>query len=233
MSSFIFRQLFDSQSSTYTYLLGDHESREAILIDTVREQVNRDLSLISEMGLKLSIVLETHIHADHITGAGQIRERTKAKIFQAQESHVTCADELFTDKDLIPFGSKEIECLFTPGHTENSYCFGLEDRLFTGDTLLIRGCGRTDFQVGSAPQLFHSVNDKIYRWPDETLVFPGHDYKGRTCSSVGEEKKHNKRLFLGQTEEEFTQLMKDLKLSPPKLIDQAVPANMNCGLSAA
>lgn len=228
----IFRQLFDSETSTYTYLLADEESREAVLIDPVIEQVDRDLKLLDELDLRLVYVLDTHVHADHVTGAGTLRERTGAKTVLSERAGVGCADVYVKDGDRIRFGRYELEVRETPGHTDGcvTYVTGDRSMAFTGDALLIRGSGRTDFQQGDPKTLYRSIHDKIFTLPDECLLYPGHDYKGLTVTTVGEEKKHNTRLGGGRTEEEFIQLMENLKLAYPKRIDVALPANLYCGV---
>ena len=190
----LFRQLFDRVSCTYTYLLADGESREAVLIDSVIEHNKRDLQLIEELSLSLKYILETHVHADHMTGARKLKEVTGAQVALGKASQHLQADLLLDDGDVLTFGSREIVTLATPGHTQTCVTYACDNLLFTGDTLFIRGCGRTDFQGGSAEELYHSVHQKIYSYPDETLIYPGHDYNGRTVSSVGEEKRYNPRL---------------------------------------
>lgn len=225
----IFRQLFESESSTYTYLLADAQSKEAILIDTVREKMERDLLLLEELGLKLKYVLDTHVHADHITAAGPIAEKTGAQSGQSHLSGVKGASLYFKDGETLKFGPFSLKVLSTPGHTNSCTCFYVEGMLFTGDTLLIRACGRTDFQEGSAKELYHSIQEKLYTLPDETLVYPGHDYKGLTVTTIGEEKKFNSRNKKKTTELEFVKIMSELKLAQPKKIHEAVPANLVCG----
>ncbi len=228
----LFRQLFDLESSTYTYLLADEKTREAVLIDPVIEQVERDLSLLAELELRLVYVMDTHVHADHVTGAGAIRERTGAKNVLSERTGAGCADLYVKEGDRIRFGSYELEVRETPGHTNGCVTYVLGDRstAFTGDAMLIRGSGRTDFQQGSAASLYRSVHEKIYSLPDHCLLYPGHDYKGRTVTSVAEEKKHNPRLNESRSVAEFTEIMAKLELPYPKKIDIAVPANLHCGL---
>jgi glyoxylase-like metal-dependent hydrolase (beta-lactamase superfamily II)/rhodanese-related sulfurtransferase len=228
----LFRQLYDAETSTYTYLLADEESGDAILIDPVLEQVDRDLGLIQELGLTLRYALDTHVHADHVTGLGSLRERTGAKTVQAERAAVGCSDVLAKQGDVISFGKYGVEVRETPGHTDGCLTFVTTDQAmaFTGDALLIRGCGRTDFQQGNAHTLYRSVHDQVFTLPDTTLIYPGHDYKGRTVSTVGEEKRLNPRLGAGKTEAEFVQIMDNLGLAKPKKIDVAVPANAHCGL---
>jgi sulfur dioxygenase len=227
----IFRQFFELESSTYTYLLADSSSREAIIIDPVKETLQRDLQFISEMQLKLKYILETHVHADHITSAGPMRKATGAQIAMGKTTGVETADLLLDEKETIQFGQQSLQVLLTPGHTNGCTSFVMSDRVFSGDTLLIRGCGRTDFQGGSSETLFQSVREKILTLPDETLVYPGHDYKGRTCSSIAEEKQHNPRLKMSNSLNDFVEIMENLNLAQPKKIDIAVPANLKSGLS--
>lgn len=222
-----FRQLFDPVSSTFTYLVADPSTRQALLIDPVREHIERDLQLIAENGLKLELVLETHVHADHVTAAGAIRERTQARTV-ASERGAPCADVHVRHGDRLPLGGLTVEVLGTPGHTDDSLSFKIEDRVFTGDALLIRGSGRTDFQNGDPEALWDSLVNVLLPLPPDTLVYPGHDYRGQTVSTIGEEIAHNPRVA-GRSKEEFLDLMRNLKLPAPKQIDVAVPANRACG----
>lgn len=228
----LFRQLFDPESSTYTYLLADEETRDAVLIDPVLEQVERDLGLLAELGLRLVYALDTHVHADHVTALGTLRQRTGAKTVLSERAGVGCADVYVKDGDRLRFGRHELEVRETPGHTNGcvTYVTGDHAMAFTGDALLIRGSGRTDFQQGDPHVLYRSVHQKIFSLPDTCLIYPGHDYKGRTASSVGEEKKHNPRLGGGRTEAEFVDIMSKLQLAYPKKIDVALPANLQCGV---
>lgn len=223
----ILRQLFERESSTYTYLLADEGSGEAALIDPVVETVDRDLALVEELGLTLRYVLETHVHADHVTAAGELRRRTGA-VTVGPVKGADCVDRVVRDGDVVSPGSLRVHVLETPGHTEESLTYRVDGELFTGDTLLIRGCGRTDFQNGDPHELYRSVTEKLFTLPDATRVWPGHDYKGRTVSTIGEEKRHNPRLS-GKTEAEFVEIMNGLNLAYPKKIDLAVPANRRCG----
>lgn len=225
----IFQQLYEAESSTYTYLLADAQSKEAVLIDSVIEMVDRDLKLISELGLKLVTVLDTHIHADHVTGAGEIRSRLGTQTAVPENAKVACADRHLKENDKVSFGPFSIQVLETPGHTDASLSFVCEGMVFTGDALLIRGTGRTDFQSGSAEELYESVTKKLFTLPEETIVYPAHDYKGFTSSTIGMEKKHNPRLGGGKTKEEFVKIMASLKLPNPKKIHEALPANEACG----
>jgi len=227
----IFRQLFDPQSSTYTYLLADSLTREAVLIDPVFEHARRDAALIGELEVKLLFTLETHVHADHVTGASLLKRRLGSKIALSEASGAEGADRTLADGDLVAFGMRTLEARATPGHTSGCMTYVLDDRskAFTGDALLIRGCGRTDFQQGSAPLLYGSVRERVFSLPDDCLVYPAHDYRGLTASSVGEEKKYNPRLALTILEADFTGYMTNLGLAHPKLMDVAVPANLRCG----
>lgn len=226
----IFRQLFDRTSCTYTYLLADEATREALLIDTVKEHVDRDFKLLEDLDLTLRYLLETHIHADHITGAGLLHQQTGAQIVMGSNTKNEKADRLLADGEEIVLGETKVKIHHTPGHTEGCCVFYSEGRVFTGDVLFIRGCGRTDFQGGSSKDLFESVHGKIFSYSDETLIYPGHDYKGMTVSTVGEEKKHNPRLKMSNSLEDFEAIMNGLKLDNPKMMDVAVPANMRCGM---
>lgn len=223
------RQLFDPASSTYSYLLWDRESREAALIDPVEEQVERDMQLIREYGLKLCYTLETHVHADHITGSGVLRNRLNSIVMVHENSQAKCADVLFRDGDLLPLGNSKIKVVYTPGHTDSDVSFMIPGAVFTGDTLLIRGCGRTDFQSGDAGTLFDSITRQLFTLPDTTTVYPGHDYQGRACSTIAEEKLLNPRLGAGKTREEFISIMDSLELDPPVRIREALPSNLRCG----
>jgi glyoxylase-like metal-dependent hydrolase (beta-lactamase superfamily II) len=223
------RQLFDPASSTYSYLVWDRESREAALIDPVEEQVERDIQLIREYGLKLCYTLETHIHADHITGSGVLRNRLNSIVMVHENSLSKCADVLFRDGDLLPLGSSKIKVIYTPGHTDSDVSFVIPGAVFTGDALLIRGCGRTDFQSGDAGTLFDSITQRLFTLPDTTIVYPGHDYQGRASSTIAEEKLHNPRLGGGKTREEFISIMDSLELAPPVRIREALPSNLRCG----
>jgi glyoxylase-like metal-dependent hydrolase (beta-lactamase superfamily II)/rhodanese-related sulfurtransferase len=227
----IFRQLFDPQSSTYSYLLADGASREAILIDPVFEQAPRDTALIEELGIRLRMTADTHVHADHVTGAWLLRDRLKSRIAISARSDAQGADILFEDGDRLDFGSRYLAVMATPGHTNGCSTFVLDDRsmAFTGDCLLIRGCGRTDFQQGDPAAMYHSVHQRIFALPDECLLYPGHDYKGSTVTSVGEEKLYNPRLGGDVGLEDFRGYMLNLGLPHPNRIEVAVPANLRCG----
>lgn len=226
----IFRQLFESQSSTYTYLLADADTKDAILIDPVIETVDRDIQLIKDLDLKLLYTLDTHVHADHITGASEIKKRLNSKIAIGSHSGATGADLLLKDNQEIKFGAMVLKAIETPGHTDGCMSFYCNGMVFTGDALLIGGSGRTDFQQGSSAKLYKSVTDKLYKLPNDTLVYPAHDYKGFTSSSIGFEKKKNSRIGLHTSESEFIKTMNELKLTYPKKINEALPANLNCGI---
>jgi glyoxylase-like metal-dependent hydrolase (beta-lactamase superfamily II)/rhodanese-related sulfurtransferase len=227
----IFRQLFDPQSSTYTYLLADSATREAVLIDPVFEHARRDAALIEELGLRLLRTLETHVHADHVTGAWLLKRRLGSQITLSKESGAEGGDAWLADGDRVAFGKRSLEARATPGHTGGCMTYVLDDRsmAFTGDALLIRGCGRTDFQQGDAHRLFRSVRDKVFTLPDGCLIYPGHDYRGLTSSSVAEEKMYNPRLAESIGEGDFVGYMTHLGLPHPKLMEVAVPANLRCG----
>lgn len=224
----IFRQLFDEDTSSYTYLIADPATREAVLIDPVLEQVGRDLQLISELGLRLAWILETHVHADHITGAGRLREQTGCQV-AGGVGGADCIDRHLAHGDTIQVGRHMIRALATPGHTDDSMSYHVDGKVFTGDALLIRGCGRTDFQNGDAGQLFDAIHEHLFTLPDATEVYPGHDYHGHSSSTIGEERMHNRRL-VGRSRDEFIELMGTLDLPRPRYIDVAVPANRACGL---
>ncbi len=222
-------QFQEPESSTYTYILADEQSREAVIIDPVIETVSRDVSFIQSMGLTLKYIIDTHLHADHITGSGELRRRTGAKITLSSEYHLSCPDIALNDGDELSFGSFKLKALSTPGHTAGCMSFYVEGMIFTGDCLLIRGCGRTDFQEGNSRELFYSVREKLFSLPDETIVYPAHDYKGKTSSTIGEEKTDNPRLNLSVTEEAFVTLMENLNFAYPKKILESIPANKLCG----
>jgi sulfur dioxygenase len=227
----IFRQLFDPETSTYSYLLADEVAREALLIDPVREQVARDAQLIRELGVRLRFTLETHVHADHITGAALLRELLGSRAAVGAAAGVACADVALADGAELRVGALTLRALATPGHTNGctSYSCASAGMAFTGDTLLIRGCGRTDFQQGDSRRLFRSVRERLFALSDATLLYPGHDYRGRTVTTVAEEKRWNPRLGLAKSEDEFAAIMAALKLDHPRRMDESVPANLQCG----
>lgn len=221
------RQLFDQTSFSFTYLLIDEPSRQAALIDPVREQVERDLLLVQQLGAKLRYVLETHTHADHITGAAELAERTGA-VTCASALGAACAQHHLRDGDSLALGATTIVALATPGHTSDSLSFYADSHVFTGDALFVRGTGRTDFQNGDAAALYESITRRLFALPDDTLVWPGHDYRGHAVSSIGEERRYNPRIA-GKSRDEFAAIMRELKLAPPKLLTVAVAANLDCG----
>jgi glyoxylase-like metal-dependent hydrolase (beta-lactamase superfamily II)/rhodanese-related sulfurtransferase len=227
----VFRQLFDPQSSTYSYLLADQHSREAVLIDPVFEQARRDAALIHELDLKLVATLETHIHADHVTGAWLLKERSGSSIALAKVSGAAGADRFLTHGDHVAFGNRYLEVRATPGHTQGCLTYVLDDEsmAFTGDCLLIRGSGRTDFQQGDAREMYRSVRSQILTLPPSCLLYPAHDYRGLTVTSVEEERRFNPRLGGEIGEADFVGYMSNLGLPHPKLMDIAVPANLRCG----
>jgi sulfur dioxygenase len=220
----IFRQLFDPVSSTYTYLIADDKTRGGVIIDPVREHAERDLALIDALGIKLQFIIETHVHADHITGARALKDKTGAQTVVGLDCGTTGFDRMLVDGDEIKFGNETIKSIATPGHTPGSMSYLWRDRVLTGDTLLIGGCGRADFQGGDVQALFHSITQKLFKLPQDTLVFPGHDYQGRRVSTIGEEQQTNPRLA-GKSEAEFIAIMANLNLPKPQRIDEAVPAN--------
>lgn len=223
-----FRQLFDEFSSTYTYLLGDMATREAVLIDPVQAHNDMYLSLLNEQDLKLKYILETHVHADHITGASALRAATGAQAAISAQAGASCADIQLESYDVLIFGNEQIKVLATPGHTAGCISYLWRDRVFTGDALLIGGCGRTDFQGGDAGTLYDSITRQIWPLADETLIYPGHDYHHKHVSSVAQERETNPRLS-GKSRDEFIAIMNHLKLPMPKLIAVTVPVNRQCG----
>lgn len=224
----IFRQLFDHESYTYTYLIASGIGREALLIDPVKENTELYLQLIKELDLKLVFAIDTHVHADHITALGQLREQTDCVTIMGKQSRAECVSMRVEEGEPISIDGLELQPLYTPGHTDDSYCFLMDDRVFTGDTLLIRGTGRTDFQNGSADNQYESLFNKVLTLPEETLVYPAHDYRGMTVSTIGEEKCFNPRLQV-KRKAEYIEIMNNLNLPNPKMMDVAVPANLSCG----
>jgi sulfur dioxygenase len=225
----IFRQLFDSTSGTYTYLLASRHGGEALIIDPVLERVDRYLQLVRELDLRLVKAVDTHLHADHVTGLGALRDRTHCITVMGEQTHADVVSMRVAEGDRIEIEGLGLDVLYTPGHTDDSYSFLLGDRVFTGDTLLIRGTGRTDFQNGDPRAQYDSIFNKLLKLPDETLIYPAHDYKGDTVSTIGEEKSFNPRLKV-KSADEYADLMNSLKLPNPKMMDVAVPANMQVGL---
>lgn len=229
----IFRQLFEPESSTYTYLFGCPESRLAVLLDPVLETVERDLEVLQTLDLRLAFTLETHVHADHVTAAARLRELTGSRIAYPALDRLDCADVGVAEGKPLVAGSVVLHPLHTPGHTDNHHAYrvdlGAVGAVFTGDALLIDGCGRTDFQNGDASTLYHSVREKVFTLPDETLIYPAHDYNGRQVSSVGQERARNPRLGGERSLKEFVEIMDNLGLPYPRKIDVAVPANRLCG----
>ncbi|MGE3262948.1 MAG: MBL fold metallo-hydrolase [Bacteriovoracia bacterium] len=225
----IFRQLFDYDTWTYTYLLADSVSKEAVLIDTVKEQAERDLEILKELGLTLKYVLDTHVHADHVTGAAKLRAATGAKTGLSKNAGVSCADIAIEDGQELHFGNFTIKAIATPGHTDTCVSYYSEAMIFTGDTLFVRDVGRTDFQQGSNEKMFTSIREKLFSLPLDTLVYPGHDYHGRMVSTIKEESELNPKVGTKHDYEHFKNEMAALNLGPPKRLHIAVPANLKCG----
>ena len=225
----IFRQLFEQDTSTFSYLLGCEQTGKAILIDSVASEVDHYIELLDELDLALIYTLETHVHADHITAAGLLRDRLGSKGVVHRDTGTMCADLLVTDDVELQIGEIEITVLHTPGHTSGCVSYLIGDRIFTGDSLFINGCGRTDFQQGDAGTLYDSITQKLFTLPTDTLVYPGHDYNGKTVSAIKQEIATNARLGQGKTRAEFITLMQNLDLPYPKYIDAALPANQACG----
>jgi sulfur dioxygenase len=226
----IFRQLLDQASSTYTYLLASRPGGEGLIIDPVLEKVDRYLQLIRELDLKLVKALDTHLHADHVTGLGALRDRTHCITVMGEQTKADVVSMRLGDGDGLTIEGLTLTAIYTPGHTDDSYSFAMSDRVFTGDTLLIRGTGRTDFQNGDPRAEYESIFGRLLKLPDATLVYPAHDYKGDTVSTIGEERAFNPRLQV-KSVEQFADLMNNLKLPDPKMMDVAVPANMKIGLA--
>jgi glyoxylase-like metal-dependent hydrolase (beta-lactamase superfamily II)/rhodanese-related sulfurtransferase len=225
----IFRQLFDSVSGTYSYLLASRRGGEALIIDPVLEKVERYLQLVNELDLKLVKAVDTHLHADHITGLGALRDKTHCVTVMGEQTKADVVSMRLADGDKLAIEGLALDVIYTPGHTDDSYSFILPDRVFTGDTLLIRGTGRTDFQNGDPRQQYESIFGRLLKLPNETLIYPAHDYKGETVSTIGEEKAFNPRLQV-KSVDEYVEIMNNLKLANPKMMDVAVPANMKVGL---
>jgi glyoxylase-like metal-dependent hydrolase (beta-lactamase superfamily II)/rhodanese-related sulfurtransferase len=225
----IFRQLFDSVSGTYSYLLASRAGGEALILDPVLEKADRYCQLLRELDLRLVKAVDTHLHADHITGLGELRDRTQCITIMGEQSKADVVSMRVSDGDKLTIEGLSLDVMYTPGHTDDSYSYLMGDRVFTGDTLLIRGTGRTDFQNGSSRAQYESIFNRLLKLPDETMVFPAHDYKGDTVSTIGEEKRYNPRLQVRNVDE-YIELMANLKLPNPKMMDVAVPANMHVGL---
>ena len=225
----IFRQLFDSVSGTYSYVLASRPGGEALILDPVLEKVDRYCQLLRELDLKLVKAVDTHLHADHVTGLGELRDRTHCMTVMGDQTKADVGAMRVADGDKVTIEGLSLDVMYTPGHTDDSYSYLMGDRVFTGDTLLIRGTGRTDFQNGSSRAQYDSIFNRLLKLPDETMVFPAHDYKGDTVSTIGEEKRYNPRLQV-RSVDEYVELMANLKLPNPKMKDVAVPANMHVGL---
>ena len=222
----IFKQVFDKESSTYTYLIASARGREALIIDPVLENVEDYIKLLNQLNLKLVKVIDTHVHADHVTGAGKLRDKTKCATIMGEHTPTDAVEIKVKDEEIIKLDQLKIKALYTPGHTDDSYCFVMNDRIFTGDTLLINGTGRTDFQNGNSKDAYNSLFKRLLILPEETLVYPAHDYKGNKYSSIGNEKKNNPRLQVNSAEE-YAEIMDNLNLANPQMMDVAVPANLS------
>jgi glyoxylase-like metal-dependent hydrolase (beta-lactamase superfamily II)/rhodanese-related sulfurtransferase len=225
----IFRQLFDSVSGTYSYVLASRPGGEALILDPVLEKVDRYCQLLRELDLRLVKAVDTHLHADHVTGLGELRDRTHCITIMGEQSKADVVSMRVSEGDKVMIEGLSLDVMYTPGHTDDSYSYLMGDRVFTGDTLLIRGTGRTDFQNGSAKAQYDSIFNRLLKLPDETMVFPAHDYKGDTVSTIGEEKRYNPRLQV-RSIDEYVELMGNLNLPNPKLMDVVLPANMHVGL---
>lgn len=228
----LFRQFFDNVSSTYTYLIASAPGREAVIIDPVKEQTDQYLIAIEQLGLRLVKAIDTHTHADHITALGELRERTECITLMGEFTRAECVSAHVQDGDMLDIDGVKLQALYTPGHTDESFSFVLAPAapraVFSGDVLMIRGSGRTDFQNGDAGKSWDSITETLFRLPDETLLYPAHDYKGWTASTIGEERRYNPRLA-GKTREQYIEIMNNLNLPDPKLMDVAIPANLACG----
>jgi len=225
----ILKQLFDMETCTYTYLIASDSGREAVIIDPVKNQLPLYTQLINELDLKLVAAIDTHVHADHITALGSLRESTQCVSIMGEQSKAECVSTTIKEGEEIDFDGMSLKAIYTPGHTDDSYSFLLDDKLFTGDTLLVRGTGRTDFQNGDSYAQYDSIFNKLLKLPDETIVYPGHDYRGQTSSSIWEERLFNPRLQV-KSAAKYAELMSRLELPNPKYMDVAVPANLTCGL---
>ena len=226
----IFKQLFDTKSSTYTYIISSGQGREALIIDPVIENVNEYINVLKELDLKLVKVIDTHIHADHITGASTLRDQTKCITIMGEQTPAETVEIKVKDEEIIKLDNLKIKALYTPGHTPDSYSFLIDKYLFSGDTLLINGTGRTDFQNGNSNDAYNSLFNKLLKLPDETLLYPAHDYKGETVSTIGKEKKFNPRLQV-RNAEEYVEIMKNLNLKKPEEINFNIASNLKLGAS--
>lgn len=226
----IFRQLFDQDTWTYTYLLASGYGREAVIIDPVDTQIHKYNKLLDELNIKLVAAIDTHVHADHITAIGELREQTLCDSIMGAHTKAECVSVKIKEDEIVNFDGMKLRAIYTPGHTDDSYSFILGDKLFTGDTLFVRGTGRTDFQHGDSFAQYDSIKNKLFKLADDTIVYPGHDYNGFTSSTIGEEKRFNPRLQVSSAEE-YAELMANLNLPRPKYMDIAVPVNLKCGLS--
>ena len=224
----LFRQLFDTKSSTYTYLIASAKGREALIIDPVEENVNEYVNHLKELDLKLVKVIDTHIHADHVTGASKLKNNTNCSTVMGENSPAETVDIRIKDEETIEIDQLKIKALYTPGHTSDSYSFLMNNYLFSGDTLLINGTGRTDFQNGSSKDAYNSLFNKLLKLPEETILYPGHDYNGKKFSTIGNEKKFNPRLQVDNVDQ-YIEIMSNLKLSKPKMIDTNVSRNLMLG----
>tara|TARA_B100000029_G_scaffold383804_1_gene379248 strand:- start:55 stop:735 length:681 start_codon:yes stop_codon:yes gene_type:complete len=224
----LFKQIFDTKSSTYTYLIASSQGREALIIDPVLENVKDYIKLLNELSLKLVKVIDTHIHADHVTGAGKLRDKTKCVTIMGEHTPTDAVEIKVKDEEIIKLDQLKIKALYTPGHTSDSFSFLLDNYLFSGDTLLINSTGRTDFQNGSSTDAYNSIFNKLLKLPDETLLYPAHDYKGEKVSTIGKEKKFNPRLQVSSVEE-YTEIMSNLNLKKPPTIDYNITSNLKLG----
>jgi sulfur dioxygenase len=222
-------QLHDPASYTCSYLVWDRASRTAAMIDPVREQAQRDIDLVYELGLQLKYTLETHVHTDHVTGSHTLREKFNSIVIVHENSSAKCADVFVKDGDFIPLGMHRLNILYTPGHSSGDICLQIPGAVFTGDTLLVRSCGRTDYQSGDAGKLYDSITRRLFTLPDDTVVYPGHDYIGQPSTTIGLEKQLNPRLGNGRTRKEFITIMDNLKLDHPVQLREALPSNLRCG----
>lgn len=227
------RQLHDADSTTFSYLVWEPDSREAAIIDPVHEQAQRDIHLVWKLGLKLRYTLETHVHTEHVTGSGYLRQVFNSIVVVHENSRAKCADVLVKDGDFIPLGGSRLNILHTPGHTSSDICYAVPGAVFTGDTLLVGSCGRTDYQSGDPGQLYDSIMQRLFTLPDDTIVYPGHGAMAPLASTIGAEKASNSRIAQGRRREDFVALMQGLKLAPPARIHEALPSNLRCGLHAA